>query len=88
VWQASVHVLHISTKEEERGMFPESGTDCLKGGGQGVREIMFTGKSPRLNISMGQDEQQGSRTEVQKTLEGVPSVGDQRAKTRPVLEFG
>jgi hypothetical protein len=68
VWQASVHVLHISTEEEERGVFPKPGTDCLKGGRQGVREIMFTGKSPCVDISMGQGEKKGSRAEVQKKL--------------------
>jgi hypothetical protein len=37
VWKAGVHVLHISTEEEERGVFPKQGRDSLKGAaGSGV----------------------------------------------------
>jgi hypothetical protein len=65
VGKASVHVLHISTKEEERGVFPKPGTDSLKGGGEGDWETVLTGKSPGVDVSMVENEKQGSRAEVQ-----------------------
>jgi hypothetical protein len=37
VRKASVHVLHVSTEEEERGVLPKQGMDSLKRAGEGSR---------------------------------------------------
>ena len=86
--QAGVHVLHVSTEKQERGVNPKPGANLFKGGGEVDRETVLGGKRPRADISMREDEEQGSGAEVQEPLEGVTSVGDQRAETSPVLEFG
>jgi hypothetical protein len=63
--KAGVHVLDICTEEDERGMFPKQGTDCQKGGGQGIWEMVFTRESPVMDISMVEDKKQTPRAEVQ-----------------------
>jgi hypothetical protein len=83
-----VHVLHVSTEKQERGVYPKPGANLFKGGREVDGETVLGGERPRADIGMRENEEQGSGAEVQEPLKGVTSVGDQRAETSPVLEFG
>jgi hypothetical protein len=62
---AGVHVLHVSTEKQERGVYPKPGANLFKGGREVDGEAVLGRERPGVDIGMREDEGQSSGAEVQ-----------------------
>jgi hypothetical protein len=87
VREAGKHVLDVGRKKKKRSVLSVTGTNVLEGRGETRRKGSLARQCPVGDVGEGEDDEEGSGTEVEEGFEWVEVVGDDRAVLRPVLVF-